>query len=82
MVQVVMVEMEEDTIKHSLMVQVDQQVQMELRGQDVVDMVVLEVLELVEVREILVEMVEMVETGVQQVETQATVDLVDQQVQQ
>tara|TARA_Y100000593_G_scaffold12213_1_gene22331 strand:- start:59 stop:280 length:222 start_codon:yes stop_codon:yes gene_type:complete len=64
-VQVVMVEMEEDIIKHRLMVQVEQQVDLELHGQDVVDILVLVLLELVEQMEILVETVETVETGVQ-----------------
>ena len=80
--QEVMVEMDKDTDKRKLMEVLEVQVDLELPGQDVVDMLELGLVELVERMEIMENQVEMVEAGHAQVETQATVDLVEQQEQQ
>jgi putative NIF3 family GTP cyclohydrolase 1 type 2 len=81
-VQEVMVAMDKDTDNRKLMEVLGVQVDLELPGQDVVDMLELGLVELVERMEIMENQVEMVEAGHAQVETQATVDLVEQQEQQ
>ena len=77
-----MVAMDKDTDNRKLMEVLGVQVDLELPGQDVVDMLELGLVELVERMEIMENQVETVELGDKQVQEHPTVEVVEQQVQQ